>query len=55
MCRMEVQFVNPELNYYDGRFATQFEHMLREKFTGLDSINEVPSDYIKRGLFDFKK
>ena len=48
--KLQVTFQNPEPNYYDGMFATQFENCIRDKFEGLDEINEVPSDYVVRGL-----
>jgi hypothetical protein len=41
-----VTFQNPEPNYYDGKFATQFESCLKNKFEGLEEIVEVPSDYV---------
>jgi hypothetical protein len=44
--RLQVTFQNPEPNYYDGKFATQFENCIKDKFEGLDTINEVPSDYV---------
>ena len=48
--RLQVTFQNPEPNYYDGKFATQFENCIKDKFEGLDTINEVPSDYVIRAL-----
>lgn len=48
--KLQVTFQNPEPNYYDGMFATQFENCIQDKFEGLDEINEVPSDYVKQAL-----
>jgi len=45
-----VQFTNPEPYYYDKRFATQVESCLKDKFIGLDHINEVPSNYIRKNF-----
>jgi len=47
---LHVTFQNPEPNYYDGMFATQFENCIKDKFEGLDEINEVPSDYVAQAL-----
>ena len=44
--KLQVTFQNPEPHYYDGKFATQFENCIKDKFEGLDTINEVPSDYV---------
>ena len=44
--KLQVTFQNPEPNYYDGKFATQFENCIKDKFIGLDHINEYPSDYV---------
>jgi len=51
--KIQVAFLNPEPHYYDGIFATQFENCIRDKFEGLDKINEVPSDYVRKGLEEF--
>jgi hypothetical protein len=48
-----VTFQNPEPNYYDGKFATQFENCIRDKFVGLDEINEVPSNYVADALSQY--
>ena len=48
--KLQVTFQNPEPNYYDGMFATQFENCIKDKFEGLDEINEVPSDYVAQAL-----
>lgn len=47
---LKITFLNPEPNYYDGYFATQFESCIRDKFEGLDQIIEVPSDYVAKSL-----
>ena len=39
-------------NYYDGMFSSKFEKCLRDKFQGLDTINEVRSDYVKKQLVE---
>jgi hypothetical protein len=44
--KLQITFQNPEPNYYDGKFATQFENCIKDKFEGLDEINEVPSNYV---------
>ena len=36
--------------YFDGKFSTKFEGCIKDKFTGLERINEVQSDYVSRGL-----
>ena len=43
--KLQLTFQNPEPNYYDGRFATQFQNFITDKYEGVDKINEVPSDY----------
>ena len=43
-------FMNPAPNYYDGRFATQFETCIKDKFEGLSEINEMSASYIKEEL-----
>lgn len=48
--KLQVTFQNPEPNYYDGKFATQFENCIKDKFEGLETINEVPSDYVIQAL-----
>ena len=45
-----VKFVYPEPIFYDGWFATHFENCVKDKFVGLNSIVEVPSDYVSQGL-----
>ena len=50
--KLQVTFQNPEPNYYDGKFATQFENCIKDKFIGLDHINEYPSDYVKQRLME---
>jgi hypothetical protein len=37
-------------NYYDGKMATVFESCIKDKFIGLNKINEIDADYIKKGL-----
>ena len=51
--KLQVTFQNPEPNYYDGMFATQFENCIQDKFEGLDEINEVPSDYVMQALKEY--
>ena len=41
---------DPAPRYFDGKFSTTFESCIKDKFKGLETINEVRSDYIKRGL-----
>ena len=48
--KLQITFQNPEPNYYDGKFATQFESCIKDKFEGLEEINEVPSDYVMQSL-----
>ena len=48
--RLQVTFQNPEPSYYDGKFATQFETCIKDKFIGLDHINEFPSNYVQEAL-----
>ena len=45
-------FFEPAPLYFDGKFSTKFESCIKDKFTGLDRVNEVRSDYIKKGLVD---
>ena len=51
--KLQITFQNPEPNYYDGKFATQFESCIKDKFEGLDQINEVPSDYVMQSLKEY--
>jgi hypothetical protein len=37
-------------NYYDSKLSSVFESCLRKKFVGLNTINEVRSDYVKHFL-----
>jgi len=45
-------FFEPAPLYFDGKFSTKFESCIKDKFTGLDRVNEVRSDYIKKGLIE---
>ena len=47
------KFADPAPNYFDAKFSTQFENCIKDKFEGLDTINEVRSDYIRHGLMSF--
>jgi hypothetical protein len=49
----QVTFQNPEPQYYDGRFSTFFESCLKDKFEGLEEINEIPSNYVSQSLKDY--
>ena len=48
--RINSHFFEPEPVYFDGKFSTKFEGCIKDKFTGLERINEVNSDYVSRGL-----
>ena len=50
--KINSHFFEPAPLYYDGKFSTKFEGCIKDKFTGLESINEIRSDYVKRGLID---
>ena len=45
-------FFEPAPLYFDGKFSTKFEGCIKDKFSGLEAINEVRSDYVKKGLID---
>lgn len=45
-----VRFSNPTTTYYDAKFATVFENAIKNKFEDLDSIIEVPSNYVREKL-----
>ena len=47
---IKVKFENPTPTFYDGRMATVFENCIKEKFEGLNEINEIDSDYVKNSL-----
>jgi len=34
-------------NYYDSKLSSVFESCIRNKFVGLNTVNEIRSDYIK--------
>ncbi len=53
--RFIVSFLSPKPNYYDGKLATQFETCIKDKFEGLQTINEVDSDYVKKALLELEK
>mmetsp|Transcript_8511 Transcript_8511/g.14333 ORF Transcript_8511/g.14333 Transcript_8511/m.14333 type:complete len:194 (+) Transcript_8511:1680-2261(+) len=53
MDNLQVIFQNPEIQYYDGKFSTQFENCIRDKFEGLEKVNEVPSNYVSSSLKDY--
>ncbi len=44
--RFNCLFQNPSPNYYDGKFSTQFESCIKDKFEGLTKINEIEANYI---------
>lgn len=48
--RINSHFFDPAPLYYDGMFSTRFEGCIKDKFRGLDVINEVRSDYVKHSL-----
>ena len=48
--RISSYFFEPEPVYFDGKFSTKFEGCIKDKFTGLERINEVQSDYVQCGL-----
>ena len=50
--KIKSVFFEPAPLYFDGKFSTKFEGCIKDKFSGLDSINEVRSDYVKKGLLD---
>ena len=50
--KITCSFIDPAPRYFDGKFSTKFEACLRDKFTDLQSVNEVRSDYVKRGLLN---
>jgi len=50
--RINSHFFEPEPLYFDGKFSTKFEGCIKDKFTGLERMNEVKSDYVKRGLLE---
>ena len=50
--RINSHFFEPAPLYFDGKFSTKFEGCVKDKFTGLESINEINSDYVKRGLLE---
>ena len=43
--KFRVKFANPTTTYYDAKFATVFENVIKNKFERLDKIIEVPSNY----------
>ena len=45
-------FFEPAPLYFDGKFSTKFEGCIKDKFTGLETVNEISSDYVKRGLIE---
>lgn len=49
---VRASFFEPEPVYFDGRFSTKFEECIKDKFEGLDRINEIESDYVVRGLVE---
>ena len=44
--KLKVTFLSPEPSYYDGMFATKFESCIKDKFIGLDTINQMPANYV---------
>ena len=50
--KINSHFFEPAPLYFDGKFSTKFEGCIKDKFTGLDQVNEVRSDYVKRGLIE---
>eukprot|EP00347_Sterkiella_histriomuscorum_P022335 403330842 len=48
--RFSVMFQNPQPNFYDGKLATQFESCIKDKFDGLNKINEVDASYVKKNM-----
>lgn len=39
--------------YFDGKLATDFESLVKDKFDGLDMINEVRSDYVAQKMKEY--
>ena len=39
--------------YFDGKLATDFETLVKDKFDGLENINEVRSDYIRKKMKEY--
>ena len=50
--RLYSNFFEPQPLYFDGKFSTKFEGCIKDKFKGLNKVNEVRSDYVKRGLIE---
>mmetsp|Transcript_41745 Transcript_41745/g.48218 ORF Transcript_41745/g.48218 Transcript_41745/m.48218 type:complete len:100 (-) Transcript_41745:61-360(-) len=48
--RFKVRYSNPTTTYYDAKFATVFENVIKNKFEKLESIIEVPSNYAQSRL-----
>jgi hypothetical protein len=48
--QVNMKFHTPEPVYFDEKFGTLFENCIKDKFEGLDHINEVSSDYVKSQL-----
>jgi hypothetical protein len=49
------KFQDPAPNYYDGKLATMFENCIKDKFEGLQVINEIDSSYVKTALKNGKE
>ena len=48
--QIKVTFLSPQPSYYDGYFSTPFESCIKDRFVGLDTINRLPSSYVRDGL-----
>jgi len=48
--KMHIKYNAMPPNYYDSKLCSIFESCLRNKFTGVNTVNEVRSDYIKEYL-----
>lgn len=44
---MYVKYKAMPPNYYDSKLSSVFESCIRNKFVGLNTVNEIRSDYIK--------
>jgi len=50
--KVSMKFHTPEPVYFDEKFGTLFENCIKDKFEGLDHINEVSSNYVKAQLIE---
>jgi hypothetical protein len=45
--KLHVKYKAMPPNYYDSKLSSVFESCIRKKFVGLNTVNEIRSDYIK--------